>query len=134
MQKHTKRSLVTIALAAAFVALPTLAEAQAQCSASVSPEQVAAGESAVAVTITVSEPIGEVTGVQAAEGSGISLAAPSDLPRDLLSAGAAPQPIAMGDAENTWIVYLNPSQAEAGAHELTFTTALGSCTGQLTVG
>jgi hypothetical protein len=39
----------------------------------------------------------------------------------------------MGDAPNTWIVYLNLADAEAGTHELAFTSGRGECTAELTV-
>ena len=135
---HT--SLLGLILAGALAAVPSHVAAQAapqqqqSCTAEITPGAVEAGARAVPVTITVSQPIGEVTGVRAAEGSGIALAQPTDLPRQQLAAGAqAPQPIAMGDAANTWIVYLNLAEAEAGAHELSFTSTRGACTSELTV-
>jgi hypothetical protein len=146
MQSHKKISILGLALATAAVALPGQVAAQdpaqdpaqfptqqQQCQAQVSPAQVAAGERAAEVRITVSEPIGEVTGLQAGA-SGIQLAAAEDLPRTPLAADDAPQPIRMGDAENQWVVYLNTTGAQAGQHELTFELASGTCTGQVTVG
>jgi hypothetical protein len=139
MLEHTRSSLLGLTLAAAFLAMPSFVAAQAvqqapTCTAEVMPAAVEAGERAVPIAVTVSEPIGEVTGVSAPEGSGITLAAPADLPRQQLAADApAPQPIAMADADNTWIVYLNLAEAEAGAHELTFTSGSGGCRAELTV-
>jgi hypothetical protein len=149
MGNHRKPSGLGLALAVALVALPTHVAAQATpepqqqqptdlqqeaCSAQLMPVQVEAGEAATQVTITVSQPIGEVTGVEAPEGSGIRLASAADLPRTPLAApDEAPEPIRMGDAANTWIVYLNLADAEAGQHELTFNSSRGDCTAQITV-
>ena len=132
MLHHTKTSLSAFALAAALVAVPSVA--YAQCTAQVSPAQVSAGERAVPVSITVSEPIGEITTVQAAESSGITLAAASDLPREPLAAGSAPQPIAMGDTDNTWAVYLNLADAQPGTHQLIFSSDRGTCSAEVVVG
>jgi hypothetical protein len=142
MQQETKTSL--IALAAAFLALPAALAAQqpepAQqqqqpaCVASFMPTELAVGQEAAEVTITVSEAIGEVTELEAGE-SGIALAEADALPRTPLAApDEPPAPIRMGDAENQWIVYLNTVNAQAGSHELTFRSEQGSCAGQVTVG
>jgi hypothetical protein len=140
MLSITKTSLMGLALAAALVTVPSSVSAQdapqpqVACTAQIQPASVAAGTTAVPVRITVSQTIGEVTGVEAAEGSGIALASASDLPRQPLAGGAEPpRPIAMGDAENQWVVFLNLADAEAGSHEVTFTSDRGQCAGRLTI-
>jgi hypothetical protein len=140
MQPQTRTSLFGIALAVALVGLPAGVTAQQPgqqqqeaCTARISPTQLAAGEAATPVTITVSRTIGDVTGVDAGE-SGITLAEASALPRTPLAGpNERPTPIRMGDSENQWIVYLSTTEAEAGPHELTFRSERGACTGQLTV-
>jgi hypothetical protein len=141
MQPQRKTSLLGIALAAALVGLPASLMAQQPgqqqqeaCTARISPTQLAAGEAATQVTITVSQPIGEVTGVDGGE-SGITLAEASALPRTPLAGpDDRPTPIRMGDSEGQWIVYLNTTEAEAGQHELAFRSERGACTGQIAVG
>ena len=141
MQTLTKTGLSALALVAALAIVPAditaqdqPLDAQQQCTAEIQPQQVAAGSNAVPVTITVSEPIGPVTGVNVDEESGISLAAASDLPRTEMAAGEEqPQPIRMGEGENTWIVWLNLAEAQEGSHELSFTSTQGECTANLEV-
>lgn len=141
MQLQKKTSLFGIALVAALVALPAHVTAQqpAQqqqqaCTADVTPAQLQVGAEATPLMITVSQAIGEVSGVEAGE-SGITLAEAGDLPRTPLAApDEAPRPIRMGDSETQWIVYLNTVEAEPGQHEITFRSDRGECTAQITVG
>ncbi len=149
MQKHWKASLSSFALTAALVAMPGLVQAQQRpqqqpqpqqqqqaqaCTAKVSPATVQSGQKAAEVTFTFSEAIGQVTDVSASDDSGIELAAASDLPRQELAAGSpAPRPIAMGDAANSWKVYLNTTDAKAGQQELTLNSSMGECKAQITV-
>jgi DsbC/DsbD-like thiol-disulfide interchange protein len=134
-----KQSISALALAAA-VALPAQLAAQDQpiapeCTAQLDPASIEAGEKAVAVNVTVSEPVGPITGVRAPGESGIALASPADLPRtEMAVEGAQPRPITMGEAENRWIVWLNVEEANPGTHALTFAGAEGTCTGSLNVG
>ena len=189
MQKERNAPVLGLALAAALVALPAQLVAQDRpqqqqqqqqqqqtCTAQIMPAQVEAGSNAERVMVTLNQPVGEITGVEAAEGSNIELASAADLPRTPLASGdqprvggdqpsvgdqprpggdqpraggdqpraggdqpqagagqPRPQPISSGDAENQWVVYLNLSEAEAGAHELTFNTRQGQCTGRIMV-
>lgn len=137
MQTLTKQRLSALAFLAALAAVPAGLSAQepsAACSAEIDPAQVSPGEAAVQVSITMSLPIGPVTGLEVAEGSGITLSALRDLPRTDLAAGEAPpRPIRMGEAPNQWSVWLNLSEAEAGTHEVTFKSAEGQCTASITV-
>lgn len=141
MQTLTKTGLSALALVAALAIVPADITAQDQpiggeqaCTVEFQPQQVAAGSNAVPVTITVSEPIGPVTGLNADEMSGIKLATAADLPRTEMAAGEEqPQPIRMGEGENTWIVWLNLAEAQEGTHELSFTSTQGECAGSLEV-
>jgi hypothetical protein len=147
MQKERSASLLGLALATALVALPAQINAQdlpqqqpqqqqqEQCTAQIQPAQVQAGAAAERVTVTLQQPVGAITGVEAPEGSNIELASAEDLPRTPLAGPdePRPEPISMGEAENQWTVYLNLSEAEAGSHELTFNTAQGQCTARIMV-
>jgi hypothetical protein len=148
MQKERSGSLLGLALATALIALPAqliaqdLPQQQPQqqqqqqaCTAQIQPAQVQAGSNAERVTVTLDQPVGEITGVEAAEGSNIELANAEDLPRTPLAGPdqPRPEPISMGEGENSWTVYLNLSEAEAGSHELTFNTAQGECTARIMV-
>jgi hypothetical protein len=119
-------------LAAALVASPLDLRAQ-ECTATITPAQVQAGQQAVRLNVSFSEEVGELTRLQAAD-SGIMLAEARDLPRTDLAANApAPRPIAMGEQRNTWTVYVNTEDARPGAHRVTFVGAEGGCTAQITV-
>lgn len=137
MQTRTKQRLSAFAFLAALAAVPAGLNAQEPsptCSAEIDPAQVSPGESAVQVSITMSMPIGPVTGLEVGEGSGITLSSLRDLPRTDLAAGDPPRrPIRMGEAPNQWSVWLNLSEAEAGTHEVTFQSAEGQCTASITV-
>jgi hypothetical protein len=143
MQKDRKLSHLGLALALVavpgFVAAQTPQQqqqpAQQAAACTIQPSTVQAEGRATPITVTVGQQFGEVTGVTAPAASGITLATASDLPREPLATGQpAPRPIAMGDGANKWVVYLNVAEAEAGRHELTFRSARGQCTAQLTVG
>jgi hypothetical protein len=108
-------------------------DAAPQCTAEVAPAQIEAGAPAVQLTVALSEDVGEITGLEAPE-SGISVAAPGDLPRTEMAAETAPQPIALADQGNAWTIWLNTTQAAPGTHEVTFTGTDGTCQAQVTVG
>lgn len=121
------------AFASTLAFLPTGSYAQA-CTAQVSPGEIETGAKAVPVTVTVSQPIGALTGIDASRGSGISLAFPGDLPStEIGPAGGPPRPIEMGEAENVWIVWLSLSEAGAGTHAIIFTAREGRCGAELKV-
>lgn len=109
------------------------AQAVPQCTAEVAPAQIEAGAPAVQLTVVLSEPVGEVTGLEAPE-SGISVAAAGDLPRTEMAAETAPAPITLADQGNAWNIWLNTTQATPGTHEVTFTGTEGTCQAQITVG
>jgi hypothetical protein len=125
--------MAALALAAAFVATPLDLRAQ-ECTATITPAQVQAGQQAVRLNVSFSEDVGELTRLQAAD-SGIQLAEAGDLPRTDLAANApAPRPIAMAQGqEDTWTVYVNTEDARPGSHRITFVAAEGGCTAQLNV-
>ena len=130
---QTLRSTAVIALAAALVATPLDLRAQ-ECTATITPAQVQAGQQAVRLNVRFSEDVGDLTRLQAAD-SGIALAEAGDLPRTDLAANApAPRPIAMAEGqENTWTVFVNTEDARPGSHRITFVGAEGGCTAQLAV-
>lgn len=126
------RSTAVLALAAA-IATPISLRAQ-ECTATITPAQVQAGQQAVRLNVRFSEDVGDLTRLQAAD-SGITVAEAGDLPRTDLAANApAPRPIAMAEGQqNTWTVYVNTEDARPGSHRVTFVGAEGGCTAQLTV-
>jgi hypothetical protein len=133
MNTLTRRSLALVALCTGIVAVPTEVSAQ-ECSVQIVPAELEHGLKAVPVTITMSQAVGAVTGVDAPRGSGIVLASPSDLPRtEMASVEGQPRPIKMGEAENVWTVWLNVAEAKAGAHNLSFTGQEGRCAGRLVI-
>jgi len=125
--------MAVLTLGAAFVATPLDLRAQ-ECTATITPAQVQAGQQAVRLNVSFSEDVGELTRLQAAD-SGIALAEAGDLPRTDLAANApAPRPIAMAQGqEDTWTVYVNTEDARPGSHRITFVAAEGGCTAQLNV-
>lgn len=127
------RSMAALALGAAFVATPLDLRAQ-ECTATITPAQVQAGQQAVRLNVSFSEGVGELTRLQAAD-SGIQLAEAGDLPRTDLAANApAPRPIAMAQGQDdTWTVYVNTEDARPGSHRITFVAAEGGCSAQLNV-
>lgn len=106
-----------------------------QCMAEIDVEAIPAGEAAVAVTFTLSEDVGAITGVES-PASGLAIAAPEDLPRvDMANEDVpAPEPIQMSsEAVNTFIVYLNTAQAQEGTHDLWLIGEQGRCASQVVV-
>lgn len=105
-----------------------------QCTALIDVEAVPAGETAVAVTFTLSEDIGAITGIESPT-SGLALAAPEDLRVDMANEEEpAPEPIQMSaDAENTFVVYLNSAEAAEGTHDLWLISEQGRCASQVVV-
>ena len=118
MQTFTLNSGAVLTLAAAIALMPSNANAQditpdmttdLECTAEVTPAQIEAGAQAVRVSVTFSEDIGDVTGVEQENAHGISIASPMDVPRAEMAAGdEVPTPIQMGDDETTW------TEAESG--------------------
>ncbi len=143
MQTLTLTSGAVLTLAAAVALMPSNANAQditpdmttdAECTAEVTPAQIQAGAPAVRVSVTFSEDIGDVTGVDEANAHGISIASPMDVPRAEMAAGdEVPTPIQMGDDETTWTFYLNTSEAEEGTHPLVFVAGENRCEAELEV-
>jgi hypothetical protein len=139
MQILTLSTGTVLTLAAAVVLMPSNVNAQdytpeAQCTAQVSPAEIEAGSKAVRVTVTLSEDIGQVTGVVEEDAHGIKIASPADVPRAEMATGEpAPTPIQMGDDRTAWTVWLNVSEADEGTHSLVFLAGESRCSGELQV-
>lgn len=139
MQTLTLTTGAALTLAAAVALMPSNANAQdaipdPECTAQVSPTQVEAGSEAVRVTVTLSEDIGHVTGVEQDDAHGIDIASPTDVPRAPMATGeSAPTPIQMGDDETAWTFWLNTSEAEEGTHSVVFLAGENRCAAELEV-
>ena len=138
-----KRSVFSfLAPAIALVSLATAATAQqppaatpaAQCTAKATPAEVATGQAATKLTFELSSPIGNVSGVEAPEGSGIALAAAADIPRDALANPAQPpRPIELAAETNTVTLWIKTAGVQAGEFDLKLQGQDGTCTGKVTV-
>lgn len=139
MQTRTLTTGTVLTLAAAVALMPSKANAQdvtpdLECTAQVSPPQVQAGSEAIQVSVTFSEDIGHVTGVEEDNAHGIDIASPTDVPRAPMAAGEpAPTPIQMGDDELVWTFWLNTSEAEEGTHAVVFVAGENRCAAELEV-
>lgn len=140
MQTFARTTGTVLTLAAAVALMPSNADAQEpvaedmECTAQVSPAEIEAGSEAVRVAVTFSEDIGHVTDVEQENAEGISIASPSDLPREEMAAGEeAPTPIEMGDDGTTWTFWLNTSEAEEGTQSVVFLGGENQCTAELEV-
>lgn len=148
MKTLTRSTGTMLTLAAAVALIPLDANAQErdtldqECTAEVSPAQVEAGSEAVRVTVTLSEDIGTVTGLEQKDpeqleqehAHGITLASPMDVPRTPMAAGdEAPTPVQMGADQLTWILWLNTSEAEEGTHSVFFVAGENRCAAELDV-
>lgn len=139
MQTLTLTSGAVLTLAAAVALMPSNANAQdlmpdLECTAEVSPAQVESGAEAVRVSVTFSEDIGDVTGVEEENDHGISITSPMDVPRAPMAAGdETPTPIQMGDDATSWTFWLNTSEAEEGTHSVVFVAGENRCEAELEV-
>jgi len=138
---HTLTRNVALTAMVALLGLPASVNAQdeqdldpQQCTAEISPMELEAGSNAVPLTVTLSEDVGDVTGVESSD-SGISVASPQDLARvDMAAEEEQSEPITMSDEqENTWTIWLNTTMAEAGTYEVTFVGSEGDCSAEVTV-
>lgn len=128
----TRRWLGTVALTCAL-AFASPASAQ-ECTAELSPPEVDAGKAAVELSVTLSESVGMVHGLEAPPGSGISLASPNDVPRTQMARpDEAREAIAMGESESIWAMWLNTADAQPGVYRVVFTGTEGQCVGEVTV-
>ena len=132
------RILGAVAVAAAVVGTPHDVTAQVAnpvapaCTAEVLPVEIATGEMAARLSVVLSADIGDVTSMEAAEGSGIAVSAPADLPRVPL-ATEEPSAITAGIGDNTWTVWVSTHDVDPGTHAVTFIGPEGRCTADLTV-
>jgi hypothetical protein len=142
MREVLKRSLnasLALALAFAFVANGAMAQEPPvtpapQCEAEVTPEAVPAGEAAVRVTFTLSEGIGDISGLEAPEGT-LTVAAAEDIPRvDMANPNEEVRPIDLAADTNTVTVWIRTVGAEAGSVAVTLQGENdATCTASVTV-
>jgi type 1 fimbria pilin len=145
MSEILKRSVFSVlapAIALALIATATNAQqAQApgqapaaQCTAQATPAEVATGQAAVKLSFTLSAPIGAVSGVEAPEGSGIALAAATDIPREgMANPAEQPRPIDLAADTNTLTLWIKTAGVQAGEFPLKLQGENGSCTVTVTV-
>lgn len=141
MRTRSEQFLSTTLLLALPLALaPAAASAQSsmqeapQCTASVAPVELHAGQAAVQITAALSEDIGPVVTFQGPEDSGLKLADPADIPRaEMANPDQSPQPIVMTPETNSVSLWLSTSGVKPGDYEVQIRSEQKSCTGQLTV-
>lgn len=132
----------TMALAIPFALAPLMVSAQEpveeeepiQCTAAVEPPMIEAGQAAVQVTATLSEDIGPVGEFTGPEDSGLSLAAPADIPRvDMANPEEEPQPIVMTPETNSVALWLSTAEVTPGEFQVRLESEDGYCSAQLVV-
>ncbi len=116
-------------------AQPQQQPAQA-CTATAQAAPIAAGDAAVQLALTLSEPIGDVSGFQAGEDSALKLAAPEDLAKAPMAEQGEQdhKPIEMANEGNALTLWINTANAKAGTYDFTVIGSEGQCTGKVTVG
>lgn len=142
MKASTKRGPIVVWLALlALVAAPDLTaqeeptpEQQQACVAKAAPGEIARGQAAVRLTVTLTEPIGEVLGFAAGDEGGLALARQEDLPRTpMANEGGPPKPITLAAGGTTLDLWLNTEGAEPGMHEILLTGTESECVASVTV-
>lgn len=147
MATRAKRTLTGfLALALSFLVLPGAVEAQErdtatddgeECTATVTPESIQAGQSAVSLTARLSESVGEVDDFDGGD-SGLELADQGEIPQREMTREEAedePQPIQTTRGEQSEVnVWLNTEDVESGSHEVTLQGEDGECSATVTVG
>lgn len=109
-------------------------EQMTSCNATATPQQVQAGETATQVSVSLSQPVGQIDEFEAQGDAGLKVAEASDLPRTEMAAEAEqPEPIQMSGA-NQVTLWLNTEEAQPGSYEFTLTGSEGDCRGTITVG
>jgi len=104
------------------------------CNATATPQQVQAGETAAQVSVSLSQPVGQIDEFEAQGDAGLELAEASDLPRtEMAVEGEEPEPITMAGA-NQVTLWLNTEEAQPGSYEFTLSGSEGDCRGTITVG
>jgi hypothetical protein len=106
------------------------------CSATVQPSTVPAGNAATQLSVTLSKSIGDVSDFQAAEDSGLKLAATEDLPKVPMTQEGKQEhkPIEMANEGNSVTLWINTQGAKEGTYDFTLVGAQGQCTGKVTIG
>jgi hypothetical protein len=141
MSQVLKRTVKTVLAPAAALAIlatgaiaqqPPAAAAAPQCTAKATPAEIPASQTAVRVTLELSAGIGDVSAIEAPEGSGVALAEASDIPREgLANPAEQPQPIQLAAESNTVTLWIKTGQA--GEFSLKLQGANGTCDAAVTV-
>lgn len=134
--------VVLVALAAVVpLALTSTALAAQQktaaCKATAMPMNVRPGAAASRVSISLSRPIGPVTGFHTAEANGPKLASPEAMPKmGMTNPGkkTPEKPIKMANTGNRLTLWLNTASAKPGTYIFTVVGSQGSCSGKMKVG
>lgn len=110
-------------------------ESQQGCTAQLTPQEVAPGQSAVKLQAQLSQEVGAISSFMAANESGLALASPEDFAKENMSReeGEQPEPIQMAAQGNAAVVWLNTTSAEPGEHRVVLRGNSGKCAATLTV-
>lgn len=138
------RSLIPAALLAVLpLAVATSAAAQdtqeaevQQCTAELSPATIAVA-SVQHFTAQLTEDIGEITGLQAPEDSGLLIATPEEVEMTEMAAEEATEEAAeaidMAAEGFSATVWLSAKSATAGTYEIVLQGEVGACTAEITI-
>jgi len=136
--------LMAVTLLVPLTLAPTALKAQqkasassATCNARTIPASLMPGSKAARVAVILSSPIGNVSDFQPADGSGLQLASPADMPMvGMANEGKKsekPAPIQMANQNNRLTLWLNTSDAHPGTYNFTLKGEQGTCSGDLQV-
>jgi len=137
MSNLSNRVIRAAVVGGLFALTPALVGAQEQeqelCTATLDVASIPAGEAATPVTFSLSQSIGEVTGIEAGE-SGLSVASPEDLELSEMASEETPKVIEMSaESEGVAQIWLSTLEAQPGTYEVTLNSEAGSCTAVVTV-
>lgn len=139
--------ITTRAITALFLALPFAfagsagaqeAEAQPEevqvCTATLTPAAVTIGEAPVRISAALSQEIGYID-FEAPEESGLTVVAPEDVPMEEMAAeeGTEEEAAPLADEANTFVIWLDTQNAQAGSFDVVLTGENGTCTATLEI-
>lgn len=100
------------------------------CTAVLTPSHVTSAATPVQISAALSEDIGFID-FQAPEESGLTVVEPENVPLEEMAnedRDEAPQPIVMAAEANTFLVWLNTENAQAGSYDVVLEGETGKCT------